>query len=222
MRKTTYSWIGTALRRTLECRMCRHVGAYALLSVLVIEGAILIPSYWNYERDLLLRLESTGRAEILTAHHHAEFAGESELPMLERLLGAPGSSLLGAIFYQGDGSEAGRIGAPPELTLERARSQGLRRLRSADGRALDVLWEAGESGMPPAIAARLNAAWVAAEMDAFVWRIIGLVLLISGFVSAVIVAILGRAVLLPLLRLRASLVADPEWFDGRLEVESVA
>ena len=57
---------------------------------------------------------------------------------------------------------------------------------------------------------------MAAELDAFVWRIIGLVLLISGFVSAVIIAILGRSVLLPLLRLRASLVAacdDPAQAD---------
>ena len=50
MRKFAYSWIGATLRRTFECRMCRHVGAYAVLSVLAIEGAILIPSYWNYDR----------------------------------------------------------------------------------------------------------------------------------------------------------------------------
>ena len=196
--------------------MCRRIGAYAVLSVLIIEGAILIPSYWNYERDLLLRLESTGRAEILAARHHANFTGKSELPMLERLLGTPGSNLLGAIFYRPDGSEVGRFGAAPELTLERARSQGRRTSRSADGNAFDVLWEAGENGMPLIIAARLDSGWVAAELDAFVWRIIGLVLLISGFVSAVIMAILGRVVLSPLLRLRASLVAardDPAQAD---------
>ena len=187
--------------------MCRHVGAYAVLSVLVIEGAILIPSYWNYERDLLLRLERAGQAEILATHRNAKFASESELPALERLLGTPGSNLLGAILYRSDGREIGEIGAAPELTLGRARSQGLRSLRSIDGRALDVVWEAGENGMPLTIAARLDASWVAAELVAFVWRIIGLVLLISGFVSAVIMAILGRSVLLPLLRLRATLVA---------------
>ena len=207
MRKTAYSWIGTALRRTLKCRMCRHVGAFAVLSVVVVEGAILIPSYWNYERDLLLRLENAGRAEVLASQHDAEFRGESDLPMLERRLGAPGSNLLGAILYHSDGSEMGRIGAPPELTLERARSQGLQGLRSADGRTFDVLWKAGKDGMSRTIAARLNADWVGAELGAFVWRIIGLVLLISGFVSAVIVAILGHSVLLPLLQLRASLVA---------------
>jgi len=217
MRQISCSWIGAALRRTFECRMCRHIGAYAVLSVLAIEGAILIPSYWNYERDLLLRLESSGQAEILATHHNTKFTGESDLTMLERLLGTPGSNLLGATLYRSDGSEIGRIGAPPELTLERARSQGLRRMRSPDGRAFDVLWEAGENGMPLTIAARLDSSWVAAELDAFVWRIIGLVLLISGFVSAVIMAILGRSVLLPLLRLRASLVAardDPAQADS--------
>ena len=216
MRTISYFWIGAALRRTFECRMCRHVGAYAVLSVLAIEGAILIPSYWNYERDLLLRLESAGRAEILATHQIVEFAGASDLPRLERLLGTPGSNLLGATLYRSDGSEIGRTGAPPELTLERARSQGLRRLRGPDGQTFDVLWEAGEDGMPLTIAARLDSGWVAAELEAFVWRIIGLVLLISGFVSAVIMAILGRSVLLPLLRLRASLVAardDPAQAD---------
>ncbi len=128
--------------------MCRHVGAYAVLSVLAIEGAILIPSYWNYERDLLLRLESSGQAEIRATHRDAEFAGESDLPRLERLLGTPGSNLLGATLYRRDGSEIGRIGVPPELTLERGRSQGLRRLRGPDGQTFDVLWEAGENGMP--------------------------------------------------------------------------
>ncbi len=207
MQNAAYSWIVTALQRTLKCRMCRHVGAFAVLSVVVVEGVILIPSYWNYERDLLLRLEDAGRAEVLASHHDAEFRGESELPALQRRLGAPGSSLLGAILYRSDGSEVGRIGALPDLTRERAITQGLHGLRSPDGRAFDVFWEAGEDGMDVAIAARLNADWVSAELGAFVWRIIGLVLLISGFVSAVIVAILAHSVLLPLLRLRASLVA---------------
>ncbi len=195
------------MRRTLECRMCRHVGAYAVLSILAIEGAILIPSYWNYERDLLLRLESVGRAEILTTHHIVESASGGHLAPLERLLESPGSNLLGVILYRSDGSEVGRIGALPELTLDRALSQGRFKARSADGQSFDVLWQADENGFPLTLAARLDASWVEAELNAFVWRIIGLVLLISGFVSAVIMTILGRSVLMPLLRLRASLVA---------------
>ncbi len=62
MRRLFDYWIAATLRRSLKCRVCRHVGAYVVLSILAIEGAILIPSYWNYERDLLLRVESTGRA----------------------------------------------------------------------------------------------------------------------------------------------------------------
>ena len=90
-------------------------------------------------RDLRLRLESTSRAEILATYHSAGIAGGGDLPRLERLLGTPGSNLLGATLYRSDGSEVGRIGAPPELTLERARSQGQRRMRSPDGRVFDVL-----------------------------------------------------------------------------------
>ena len=65
------------LKRSLHCRMCRRIGAYVVLSILAIEGAILIPSYWNYERDLLLRLESTGRAELLATYRNAWNVRES-------------------------------------------------------------------------------------------------------------------------------------------------
>ena len=37
------------------------------LSIVIIEAVILIPSYHNYERDLLLRLEQVGRASIVSA-----------------------------------------------------------------------------------------------------------------------------------------------------------
>ena len=198
--------------------MCRHVGACVVLSILAIEGAILIPSYWNYQRDLLLRAESTGRAEILATFRNAGGARDVELLTLGRmLLGTPGSSLLGAVLFRSDGSKIGEIGIPPALTPERARAQGTHRALSADGRGYDVVWEAGDSGLPVAIAVRLDVGWVNTELDAFVWRILGLVLLISGFVSAVTMAILGRTVLLPLFRLRDSLVAardDPARADA--------
>ncbi len=200
--------------------MCRRIGAYVVLSILAIEGAILIPSYRNYERDLLLRLEGAGRAEMLATYRNAGHARERDLLTMGRLLsGSQGASLIGAVLYRIDGTRIGTIGTPPDLTLERARTEDLWKERSADGLGYDIVWEAAENGLPVTVAARLDASWVGTELTAFVWRIIGLVLLISGFVSAVTMAILGRSVLLPLLRLRSSLTAardDPAHADAHL------
>ncbi len=207
--------------------MCRRVGAYVVLSIVAIEAAILIPSYWNYERDLLLRLESTGWAEVAATYRgtvstsrEGSTSRAGDLLARGRLqIQGPGASLLGAVLYRPDGTPIGAIGTPPELTLERAAARGVWKARSADGLGYDVVWEAAETGLPVTIAARLDAGWIGAELTAFIWRITGLVLLISGFVSAVTMAILGRAVLLPLLRLRASLTAardDPANADTYL------
>ena len=207
--------------------MCRRVGVYVVLSIVAIEAAILIPSYWNYERDLLLRLESMGRAEVAATYRGALFtsaegstSAEGDLLARGRLqIQSPDASLLGAVLYRPDGTPIGAIGTPPELTLERAAARGVWKARSADGLGYDVVWEAAETGWPVTIAARLDAGWIGAELTAFVWRITGLVLLISGFVSAVTMAILGRTVLRPLLRLRASLTAardDPANADAYL------
>ena len=57
------------------------------------------------------------------------------------------------------------------------------------------------------MAGRLDSRWIESELVAFVWRVIGLVLLISVFVSGAAMFILDRLILRPMLTLRAHLVA---------------
>ncbi|MFP6697673.1 MAG: hypothetical protein VCF08_12315 [Alphaproteobacteria bacterium] len=67
--------------------------------------------------------------------------------------------------------------------------------------------------MPFAVVANLRADWIAGELTAFLWRIIGPVLLITGFVTMATMAVIGHFVLSPLLHLRDHLNAaavDPE------------
>ena len=51
----------------LRDNLASKVAAAVFLSIVIIEAVILIPSYHNYERDLLLRLEQVGRASIVSA-----------------------------------------------------------------------------------------------------------------------------------------------------------
>ena len=220
-----------SLKVSLQCRICRRIGAAVLLSILAIEAAILIPSYKNYERDLLLRLESAGRAEITATYRSTGHSRERDLLIMGRVLirtsGAQidSSHVRGGRLHRADGSLIGSFGEVPALTLEAVQSGARQARRSADGMYYDVVWRAEETGLPFSVAARLDASWIGPELQAFVWRIFGLVLLISVFVSIVTMAIFGRSVLLPLLRLRASLSGahqDPTHADRYVLAETRA
>ncbi len=84
---------------------------------------------------------------------------------------------------------------------------------SEDGRFYEVVWPSQVTQLPITVVARLDASAIGLELLAFVFRIIGLILLISAFVCAVTLSILGHQVLLPVLRLRDQLLAaekDPQ------------
>jgi len=48
----------------LRCRLCWEIALIVTFCIVVIEAVILIPSYVNYERDLLKRLEDVGLAAV--------------------------------------------------------------------------------------------------------------------------------------------------------------
>ncbi len=225
------------LKGSFNCRICRRTAGYVFLSIIAVEAAVLVPSYRNYERDLLLRLESAGRAEIRATYRGNAHARERDLLTLGRLLtqgsragtdrisDAPieSSHVRGGRLHRPDGSLIGSFGDPPELTLEVARANDRWKARSADGQSYDMVLTADQTGLPMTIVARLDSSWIEPELKAFVWRIVGLVLLISVFVCAITMAIIGRSILVPLLRLRTNVSAardDPANADRYVHTEA--
>lgn len=195
----------------MQCRLCLRIAAYVMLSIIVVEAAILVPSYLNYERDLLTRLEHVGRAEIGTLFRSNPTATPDELLALSQTLSRDGS-VRGGILYTRKGARLGAFGNTPQTT-NRDHGPGT---RSDDGQSFDVFWSAASLGATHGLAVRLDASWIGAELTAFLWRITGLVLLISSVVCAATMAVVGRTVLSPLLRMRANLTtaaADPANVD---------
>lgn len=176
------------------------------MSIVVIEAAILVPSYTNYERDLLVRLEHAGRAAVETAFRGHGQAQERDLLTIGRLL-ARGSDVRGGSIYRTDGTRLGTFGETPEMSLAEMEAMAHGRWRNGDATRLDVLMPAQETRLPVTIVARLDASWIEPTLVAFVWRIFGLVVLISAFVTGATMIIVGRLVLRPVLKMRAGLVA---------------
>jgi len=196
---------------SVQCRLCRRIAAYVMLSIVVVEAAILVPSYRNYERDLLARLEHVGRTEIASLLLSNPNATPDELLALSGTAFHDGS-VRGGILYSRNGAWQGEFGNTPEIMTHDSGT----RFKSDDGRYYDVFWSAESIGAKYGIAARLDAAWIDAELTAFLWRIAGLVLLISVVVCTATMAVVGSTVLSPLLRMRDKLTAattDPANVD---------
>ncbi|MDP7546771.1 MAG: histidine kinase dimerization/phospho-acceptor domain-containing protein, partial [Alphaproteobacteria bacterium] len=200
--------IGRYLREVMACRLCRNVAFLVLTSILIIEGAILVPSYRNYERDLLLRLEHVGQAIVSASLRGQGHQGKREVLLAARLmLAAP--QIVGGAVYGGDGVAIGTFGEAPKLPPR----GGAARLRSEDGRRYAVVYTGKALNLPVDVVANLNSSWIAGELEAFLRRIVGLVLLITSFVTLATMAVIGHFVLSPLLYLRDHLnaaAADPE------------
>ncbi|MFQ5959385.1 MAG: PAS domain-containing sensor histidine kinase [Alphaproteobacteria bacterium] len=213
MKLTTFDRSG--IQALLGCRLCWRIALGVVLSILIVEAVILIPSYKNYERDLLLRLEETGRAAV-SAGFHARTEAQQWEPFVADELIARAPSLRGSALYGPDGRLIATIGEPPELTPAEAQETGVTRAGRANGERYEVLWTGEQTGLPFTVVGRLDSSWVKPDLIAFVWRIVGLLLLISLFVSGVTLLVLGRLILRPMLDLHTKLVAawqDPSHAD---------
>ena len=106
------AWVG--------CRLCWRIALAVFASILAVEAAILIPSYKNYERDLLLRLEDAGRTAMIAGLRLSGHGSDRDLLIAGRLL-TRGTRVEGGTLYHMDGREIGSFGEVPQLTLAEAR-----------------------------------------------------------------------------------------------------
>ena len=194
---------------SLQCRICRRVALLVFLSIVAVEAAILVPSYRNYERDLLQRLEDTGHAAILAAFNLHGHARHRDLLILGQALTRM-TGIRGGALYTADGALIGHFGEAPVATMAGLGAAEIGRWHRRDARRYEVAWPAGAGSLPVGVVARLDSGWIADELINFVWRIGGLVLLISVVVCGAAMLVLSRTVLGPMLDLRAALMAAGE------------
>ena len=188
------------------CRLCRRITFVVFAAIFLVEAAILVPSFRNYQHDLLKRLEDVGRTTIVSAYISVAHSSERDLLTVGGKLSRR-SMLRGGALYAPDGRLIGHFGEPPALGLRPTPEQVIESRRSDDGKRLEVIWPRLVTGLPFTVVGRIDSSDIRPEMIAFLWRIGGLVLIISAFVSAVTILILGKELLSPLLNIRRKLTA---------------
>ena len=186
-----------------SCRLCWRITAAVFVGILVIETLILLPSYRNYERDRLLAIAEVGHQVLIASLVEVDELRPAKLEQglaMTLVKGLEVRDMAGAPLLQvgetlGDRGEDGRLA------------------RIEQGQRMELGWSPLSPGQPYQVAVRLDTSMVAEQLRAFVWRIVGLVLLIAAFVTVVTMWVLHQLILAPTLALRERMqraAMDPE------------
>lgn len=170
------------LNRLAHCRLCRQLTGTVFIAILLVEAAILIFSVKSFERDRLFEVEREGLSVVRA---WLQISGDSvqTLKKMSPMIGE-GSVLVSADVYDEKGHEIASLAQHTIL--------------APTGDTFEVRWTAQDLGFPFVVIAKLDKTEIPAKIHAFVWRIVGLVLLISVFVTFVTMIILERFMLAPI------------------------
>ena len=177
------------------------------LGIVVIEAIILLPSYWRRESEFLTRLEHEGiqAATVLLSAAAVDGRSPGSGFPLKGVLDVGG--VAGIAILDRDGRIVDAAGESVGLARTVTDRSAVHRLRSSDGNRYELYMPAEQTPFSVGLALRLDSSWVAPELVAFTFRILGLVLLISVFVTVVTMLVLGQRLIFPMLRLREGLDA---------------
>jgi adenylate cyclase len=196
----------------LKARLSRQIALWVFGSILVIEGIILVPSYFRHETELLTQLEEVSSATIdsLVFLLKQDMSDRNLFQTRIKNITKNSPVVLGLSIYQAEGELMLAFGEVPELNLQIVKDANIFRQRSLDGSRYDVAWTNRHLGGKYILIVRHDASSVKRELHAFTWRIAGLVAIIAAFVCLVTMLVLGATVIAPILRLRDDLIAAGE------------
>lgn len=193
---------GWAPPRLFQSTTCRVIALSIFLGILGIEAIIFVPSYFGREAELLKGLRDRAVTMVTTAS-----AMEMDLPPATlAAIVAQNPHILGiAVLYE-NGRRKSSAGQPIALPdgPQRDPTKPLRVDKTAWH--VDFLVPADISLGRPPVLVRLDVRDARTELIAFAWRIAGLVLIISIFISALSLLIVNHIVIRPMLMLREHLI----------------
>lgn len=194
----------------LRSKILLKLSLAVFFSILCIEAIILIPSVDNYERDLKNRLRDVGRSTATILVNAPRDRGNSLLANLgQSALSAP--HVRGLTIMDDNNQVEAEFGAAPVKSGGSWGRPNDGERYSDDGAYLDIAFPTtSNKGL---VVVRYDAQWLKNEINAFIWRIIGLVLLIASTVTAASIYIVVRLIIRPVLEMQANLRKareDPE------------
>jgi PAS domain S-box-containing protein len=204
---------------TLRSPISRKVALWVLLSIIAIEAVILVPSYLRREDELLRQLEVVGRTAVVTAFTNIDARAGGHKPghASEILTFA---NAIGLAVFEGD-KKIVSLGVEPEVSFQSTADDKVFRKMSPDGNSYNLGWKLPvHDSVGRTAFIRVDARHVRQNLQNYVFRIFGLALIISIFVTGVTMMALWPIVLRPMLKLIAHF-ADQEGHEPSGSLSSV-
>jgi adenylate cyclase len=191
-----------------KSRLSRQIALWVFASILVIEGIILVPSYFRRENELLMQLEQVSRATVdsLIFLIKQDMSDRNVLSGKIKNITKDSKVILGLSIYKADNRLIYTVGEPPEISLEELKNNRIVRKHNLDGKRYDIAWTERHLGGNYILIVRHDASLIQPKLYAFIGRIAILVIIISAFVTSVTMLFLGATVIAPILRLRDDLI----------------
>lgn len=199
-----------ALLSLAKAKLSRRIAFWIFISIVVIEAIILVPSYFRREQELLEQVENVSAIQARFFLKSAiSIATEQELIILAKSVKQE-TNVVGWVVLNEKNQVIAQKGEQAIVGVNDLRGQDVIRMLDDRGDRYEVAWNGKALGSNYTLVIRHNIGFIKSELVAYVWRIIGLVAIISLFVTASTLVILGTIVILPILKLREDLdlVAD--------------
>lgn len=225
--------------------LSRRVAMSVFAGIIAIEAAILLPSYLRRKNHLLNELEEKGRIvavnaikgtnghnprDMLAAMHHGaakHVVPEVTVPsavierwILDHLMHS--EFVRGASLVSKSGVIVDRRGDVDKAPGFNVAETSIQRARSADDRYYHVYWPPSVTGLDYGFALTLDSSDIDGKLDAYLFRIVQLVVLIALFLTVIAMIAVGVSIIFPMLRLRDELDAIGNDTKKRLPVRDVS
>ncbi|VXD23802.1 adenylate/guanylate cyclase domain-containing protein [Planktothrix paucivesiculata] len=192
--------------KLLNARLSRKIAIWVFLSLVIIEIVILIPSVYRYQQELLRQLPAMSASKIAWMVETYPYSSNTELLKQLSHLHHLNPDILGGAVYQPTGELMGQFGESPTLTFSQAIEGKKLYLRQPKGDRYDVAGNTVLSKHKYIVIIRHDASDIQTQVYAYILRIAGLVLIISVFVTSATLFVLGKNVILPIIKLRLDLI----------------
>ncbi|MBI2235169.1 MAG: EAL domain-containing protein [Micavibrio aeruginosavorus] len=180
------------------------------LTIMTVQASIMSVTLRDYEAARIAELVESARSAIVPSLEGSVtdlYASPVSDATANRLITT--TKLNGLAVYSTDLNLLRTFGEPTALTLRDQSSIG-KTFRSADGKSYETVFRPSALGRPYLIVARMDSSTIQPQVFAYVKQTITIMLLMSAFVTTVLMLALGRWLLEPILFLRGNLLRASE------------
>ncbi len=188
------------MSRLLRSRLCWHVTGVVLLSFLVIELLILVPSALGFREAFLTRMKDVALASV-TPMLPSVITEEALDDTLFTSLDGSHSAVLGGALYDREGNLLGGFGNQPDWGAFDFGHHDTTVFQHANRSSIEAYWNGKLIGRPYDLVLQIDLSDGTRQLILYICRIGGLILIIALVLTAALVLTVGRLVFFPLVHL---------------------